>query len=397
MKLNGLTCLWGALLLSLANCQATGPQTQAPVWEGYRERSRQWQQLDRLFIQKELESLGREAPRPANYARGFGVEPNKSLEWFTTPDGQALAKSLLSFQTPSGGWSKRTRMGKTLRRAGQAFGVESNYIPTFDNEATTTQLRALARAHTATANPAYAEAFYKGLHLIFEAQYPNGGWPQTYPLVGGYHDHITYNDDVMLTIARLLRDIAQGEHEYAFVSDQARNQAKLRLNKAIQLIVLTQIKVNGQPSLWAAQYHAKSLVPAPARAYEMVALATAESAGVLKFLMELEAPKPKTVVAIHAGINWFRNHQIVGYTWHSGDAKLTRDQAALPIWPRFVDIGSHRPLFGDRDGSIHHDLSQVSEERRSSYAWFTHRPRQALIQYQSWQDAHPKDANLTLP
>ena len=31
-------------------------------------------------------------------------------------------------------------------------------------------------------------AFQRGLEYIFAAQYPNGGFPQIYPLAGGYHD-----------------------------------------------------------------------------------------------------------------------------------------------------------------------------------------------------------------
>ena len=48
--------------------------------------------------------------------------------------------------------------------------------------ATTGELRFLARAFRATNEPRYQQAFLKGLSHILEAQYPNGGWPQYYPL-----------------------------------------------------------------------------------------------------------------------------------------------------------------------------------------------------------------------
>jgi PelA/Pel-15E family pectate lyase len=51
--------------------------------------------------------------------------------------------------------------------------------------------------------------FSKGLDFIFVAQYPNGGWPQVYPLEGGYPDNITFNDDAMMPILELLQSIAQ--------------------------------------------------------------------------------------------------------------------------------------------------------------------------------------------
>ena len=42
----------------------------------------------------------------------------------------------------------------------------------------------------------------KGLNFILAAQYPNGGWPQGYPLEGAYHDDITLNDNAMMQIGR---------------------------------------------------------------------------------------------------------------------------------------------------------------------------------------------------
>src|SRR5690606_7404132 len=107
--------------------------------------------------------------------------------------------------------SKRTDMSQQPRQPGEAFGVEEHYIPTFDNAATSTQADLLAKAYTATGKQAYADAFYKAINLILDAQYPNGGWPQKYPLVGKYHDHITYNDALMRDIMVLLADVSKGE------------------------------------------------------------------------------------------------------------------------------------------------------------------------------------------
>jgi len=48
---------------------------------------------------------------------------------------------------------------------------------------------------------------------VFAAQNPNGGWPQVWPLQGGYHDGITYNDGAMLNVMVLLQDISAGTGE----------------------------------------------------------------------------------------------------------------------------------------------------------------------------------------
>src|SRR5690606_11453314 len=123
-----------------------------------------------------------------------------------------------------------------------AFGVEKKYIPTFDNAATTTQADLLAKAYTATGKQAYADAFYKAINLILEAQYPNGGWPQNFPLVGGYHDHITYNDALMRDIMLLLAKVAEGKNEFAFVTADVKAKAATSLEKALDCVLMTQVR-----------------------------------------------------------------------------------------------------------------------------------------------------------
>ena len=58
-------------------------------------------------------------------------------------------------------------------------------------------------------------------------------------------------------------------------------------------------------------------------------------------------------------------------------------------WARFYQIGTNRPLFGDRDGSIHFDVREISRERREGYAWFSKSPAAALVKYEKWKAKHP--------
>ena len=96
--------------------------------------------------------------------------------------------------------------------------IHWNYIGTFDNDATITQLRFLAKVIAADPQRggAFRSSFLRGLDYIFAAQYPNGGWPQVWPLEGGYHDAITINDDAMLNILTLLSDVCGGTNEFSF-------------------------------------------------------------------------------------------------------------------------------------------------------------------------------------
>jgi PelA/Pel-15E family pectate lyase len=61
-----------------------------------------------------------------------------------------------------------------------------------------------------------------------------------------------------------------------------------------------------------------------------------------------------------------------------------------PLWARYYEIGSDRPIFGDRDKTIHDNVNEISKERRNGYSWFNETPRQALELYTRWLAAHPR-------
>lgn len=364
--------------------------TQNISWSEYRARSEAARKQDDDFIAAELKKLGvSEATLPA-YTKEFGLETKQPDAWFNSAEGQRIMDNIVSFQTPSGGWSKRTDMAAQARAPGVAFGVEKKYIPTFDNSATSTQVALLARAYTLTGKQSYRGAFYRGLALIIEAQYPNGGWPQNYPLVGGYHDHITYNDALMKDLMSLLHKVSLGQNEFAFVSADARAKAATSLRKGIDCVLNTQVKANGVRTIWGAQHDAIALAPTKARAYEMASLSTMESAAMLDFLMELDDPSSAVVNAVHAAIAWFEENKITGYSWQRGDGPMIANADAPPMWSRFVEQGSNLPVFGDRDGSIHYEISELSRERREGYAWFTTAPNKALKKYSNWSKKYPR-------
>ncbi len=91
------------------------------------------------------------------------------------------------------------------------------------------QLKFLAKMITASITAtgprdvtACRAAFLRGMKYLFEAQFPNGGWPQVWPLEGGYHDAITFNDDAMIEVMELMRHVADGAGEYSFVPRKMR-------------------------------------------------------------------------------------------------------------------------------------------------------------------------------
>ncbi len=76
---------------------------------------------------------------------------------------------------------------------------------TFDDDVTTGATRLLMRLYLATLDPAYKEPLDRALAFIRLAQYPNGGWPQRFPLryefahdgLADYTSYYTNNDGVI--------------------------------------------------------------------------------------------------------------------------------------------------------------------------------------------------------
>ena len=61
----------------------------------------------------------------------------------------------------------------------------------------------------------YKIAFLKGLDYLLMAQYENGGWSQFYPLEKKYSSHITYNDDAMVNVLKVLKEINEQTDFYS--------------------------------------------------------------------------------------------------------------------------------------------------------------------------------------
>lgn len=308
--------------------------------------------------------LSSEANIPSRYAK-------QSLEWFESEEGRRIADNVLTWQTPHGGWPKvRDTASKPYD------GKSEDLHATFDNGATIDELRFLARAFRATNDPRYQQAFLKGVSHILKAQYPNGGFPQYYPLGKGYHRHITYNDNVMSRILGLLRDISESS-DYEFVKTEDRAKVEDALTKGIECILRTQIKQDGKLTAWCAQHDEKTLEPAWGRSYEPPSISGGESVRVVRFLMSIEEPTPEIINAVEGAVEWFRNVAIHGircedFTDAEGrnDSRIVKDPDADPLWARFYELGTNRPIFLDRDSVVRYSLSEIGQERRGGYDYY---------------------------
>ena len=149
--------------------------------------------------------------------------------------------------------------------------------------------------------------------------------------------------------------------------------------------------------MWAQQHDALTLGPVSGRNYEPAALSSGESADLLVYLMSLPRPSKETVAAVEAGVAWLKSAAIYGQEWVGGRGvvggrHLSAKEGAGPIWARFYSIQTGKPIFGDRDKSIHDDVSEISLERRNGYAWYSDGPKKALDAYAEWSKTHGRAA-----
>jgi len=314
----------------------------------------------------------------------------KPDEWFGTPEAKNIAGNILSYQTELGGWPKNTDT-TSARFTGDLKELRAN----FDNSATTDELRFLARIYHVTKDSVYQKAFLKGYDYILKSQYPNGGWPQyAPPPAKDYARHITFNDDAMVRLMEFLRETCT-LGRYQFIDAQRRQAAQKAFDQGIDCILKCQINVDGKLTAWCAQHDEKDFQPRPARSYELVSISGAESVKIVRLLMSLEKPSPEVVNAIELAVAWFGTVKLQGIRVDTvKDEKspkgtnrvVVKDPNAPPLWARFYEIGTNRPIFADRDGVIKRELSEIGYERRNGYSWLGNWPAKLLErEYPAWK------------
>lgn len=304
---------------------------------------------------------------------------------FASAEMRAVADNVVLHQSAEGGWPKNTNLA--VPPSGPA---SPNVANTIDNDGTTLPMEFLARVIQA-GGAQYTPAFERGLDYLLAAQYPNGGWPQFYPLRGGYYDRITFNDDAMIRVMTLLRDIASGEAPYRFVDAERRSRAAAAADRGLALILRTQIRQGGALTAWCAQYDSE-LQPAWARDYEPPSLSGAESVGIVRYLMTLERPSPEVIAAVDGAVAWLRAVAIEGvrvesFTDAEGqpDRRAVADADAPLVWARFYELGSNRPIFLGRDSVVRYTFAEIERERRAGYHYYGDWARPVLELYPAWR------------
>lgn len=293
----------------------------------------------------------------------------------------SLAEKILVYQLPNGAWGKHLVGGTNVN---YEIPIDHNLLKkikstgddhaTIDNNATTKEINALVKFYKITKNPTYLSAAEKGIKYLLTMQYENGGFPQYYPNKQIYRKQITYNDNAMINALTVLYNIVEGKNDFDSVNSELKLKSKTALKKGIECILKNQVLQNGTPTIWADQYDEITLLPAKARAFEPISLATGESVGIVRFLM-LQPVTPEIEKSIKSAVKWFKENKIGGYSYKvvKQDKKTVRvlaEEKGSVVWARFYDLNTNKPIFGDRDGSVKYNYNEISEERRNGYSWY---------------------------
>ncbi|KAA9339902.1 pectate lyase [Hymenobacter busanensis] len=308
---------------------------------------------------------------------------------------------MLVYQRAVGGWPKavgeakvdyKRPMSAQLRAATLADAKRID--ATIDNNATTREIRHLTTAFKQTQNAAYKQAAERGVRYLLAMQYANGGFPQYYPDRSNYRHQITYNDNAMVQVLRVLRSVAQGEGDFALFDPALKPLAQDAVTRGIDCILKTQYVQNGKLTAWCAQHDEKTLLPAKARNFELASLSGAETVGIVEFLLGVDNPSPEVKKAIGSAVAWLETVKMPGLALQeitdpkqpTGRDRIVVPTAGATLWARFYELDTNRPIYVGRDSQARYSLAEIENERRANYAYAGTWPAKLLAtEYPQWQ------------
>jgi len=258
-----------------------------------------------------------------------------------------VADALVWGQHPAGGWHYFIDFDMPgIRKyydeiASKCWGWEEYYHYygncTFDDDTTTSSIRFLLRLYMTTLDPAYHEPLLKALGFVLESQFPNGAWPQRYPLmyefvkngVADYTSYYTFNDSVMWNnILALLEAYEQlGDEEYYRAA-----------RRGMDFYIISQY---GKPQAgWCAQ-HSHDMMPAQARSYEPAGIWTSSTINNINALEDFYrmTGDRRYLNPIPAALEWLENSYI------------TTDSSKNYTHARVYELGTNDPVYSHREGT----------------------------------------------
>ena len=343
------------------------------------------------------------AARDRSWRDCLGENP----DWYGSVEAQRIADNVLFYQSEVGGWYKNDNrvhpsghaatedLTEQQRRAHRDVLRAMKFPCTLDNGATHSEMRYLAAVCKATGEARFREGFAKGVRYLLKAQYPSGGWPQFYPLRPGYSSLITFNDGAMIGALSVLDGAARGRAPFDIIDLPLRKECMGAVERGISCILRCQIRDGKQLTAWCQQHDELTLAPAQGRISELPSISGAESVGVVRYLMSIESPSPEVIEAVEGAVHWFRQAAVNGVrvvtvadaSLPGGkDRRLVTDLEADPVWARYYEIGTNRPMFIEQ-GVVKYSLAELSHSHRIGHGWIGGRWPAGLLaaDYPAWR------------
>jgi PelA/Pel-15E family pectate lyase len=262
---------------------------------------------------------------------------------------QQVAAALIWGQLPCGGWNYLIDFGgdRSLREWYSTVGKNAWRLEefqhyygnaTFDDETTFDAAKFMLRMYVEKHDPQYKPALDRAIQFVLESQYPNGAWPQRYPLMYEFSHHglpdytsfLTFNDGVIANNVQFLIYCYQALGDKRFLDP---------IQRGMNVFLTTQA---GQPQPgWALQYTV-DMKPAGARTYEPAAIVTHTTVTCIEQLLNFYEWTGDTryLARIPEALEWLDKHR-VPKEWGLGDY----------THPTFLEVGTDKPLYVHRTGS----------------------------------------------
>lgn len=220
---------------------------------------------------------------------------------------------------------------------------------TFDDRVTPDAAMFLLRFYRLTHEAAYREPVLKALNFVLAAQYPNGAWPQRFPLryefahdgLPDYTSFYTLNDGAMLAIVELLYDA------YETLGDA-------RYFESVRRGVDALLAMQGpdDQAAWAEQ-HGPNMRPIAARTHEPAGYVVRESYMSILMLEEfyLRTGDARYLAPVPRCLDWFD--------------RINREAAAAKYpTPRYWEPVTNKPVYVVR-------TQELTAEGYGKYIWTT--------------------------
>lgn len=254
------------------------------------------------------------------------------------------AEALIKGQLKCGGWNYMIDFAgeESLKKWYSTIGANGWRLEefqhyygnaTFDDDVTAGASKFLLRFYLLKKDKHVKNALDKAIKFILKSQYPNGAWPQRFPLDNidcqkNYTCFYTFNDNVIWNNIKFLI-LCYETLSYKNLIEP--------IKRGMNFYLISQYK-NPQAG-WAQQYNL-NLEPAAARTYEPASLDPQYTARHIEMLIkfyELTGDK-KFVERIPDAINWIQS-------------VVLEQKDSLVLIPKFVELETNKPIYIHRKGT----------------------------------------------